>query len=145
MRIFYFFAILFMSMFMMVGIVIIQQPTPLKELPPTIQQQSIDWLSLDMEIHLSFLERPEDPIYAAPYINTGSHKFHQEWADNFDEIIKFIKREPCKYTKDECLELLGEAQSTHAGVVSRDYQVLQWNYDWFERYEIIMKYIETIK
>jgi hypothetical protein len=91
------------------------------------------------------LLKPEEPIYAAPYINTGSHKFHKEWADNFGEIIKFIKREPSKYTKEECLELLGEAQSTHAGITSCDTAVIQWNYDWFERYETIIKYVETIR
>ena len=144
MKVVYFFIILILCMFAMVAIVLIQQPTPLKELPPTVKEQVIEWLTLDKEIHLSFLAIPEKFIYASPYINIGNHKFHQEWADRFEEIIKFIKREPCKYTKEECLELLGKAQASHAGIESCDYAVIKWNYDWFERYAKIIEYVKII-
>lgn len=143
MKSFYLFAIIFLSMFFLAGVAIVQQPTPLKEPPLTIKEQAVDWLSTDMEIHLSYLEKPEEPIYAAPYINTGSHEFHKKWADDFGEIIKFIKREPSKYNKQECLDLLGAAQSTHAGVISCDYAVLLWNYEWFEKYDKIIELVKT--
>ena len=142
MRAFYLFAIVFMSMFAIAGVAILQQPTPLKE-TLTPHEQAVAWLQLDIAIHQSFLEIPEHPEYAPPYINTGNHKFHQKWIDNFTEILKFINNKPSKYSKEECLALLAEAQATHAEVASCDYAVLLWNYEWFERYSKIISYIKT--
>ena len=142
MRLFYFFMILFVSMLSLVGVVLIQQPTPLRDVL-TPHEQAIAWIELDREIHISFLKIPEQPEYAYPYVNTGNHKFHKEWVDNYTEVLKLMKNQPSKYTKEECIEILKKAQSTHAGVVSCDYAVLQWNYEWFERYEKIIAHIKN--
>ena len=141
MRLFYFFMILFMSVFAMLGVVIIMQPTPLVD-KLTPHEQAIAWLELDRDIHIRFLGVPETPEYAYPYVNTGTHKFHQDWIDNYTEVLKYMKNEPSKYNREECIEILKKAQATHAGVVSCDYEVLLWNYEWFERYDKIIAHLK---
>lgn len=143
MRVFYFFMILFMSMFTLIGVAILMQPTPLRD-TLTPHEQAIAWVTLDKEIHESFLEKPENPEYAYPYINTGNHKFHQKWIDRFTEVLKYMNNQPSKYNKQECIDILKEAQASHAGVVSCEYDVLLWNYEWFERYDKIIAHIEGV-
>ena len=139
MRLFYFFTTLFFGVFILAGMAIMMNPTPLRE---PIQDQAVRWLTQDRDIHLSFLEKPELPEYAAPYINTGTHAFHKQWADDLTEVINFIDRKPSKYTRAQCIEVLKRAQSTHAGVTNYDYATAKWNYEWFERYDIIINYLK---
>ena len=144
MKTIYHFIIVFIAMLIIAGVVIASHPTPLKEPPLSPKQQALAWLETDKQIHLSYLTKPEEPIYAEPYINTGTHTFHREWANNLDEIIKFINQQPSKFTKQDCLDILGEAQATHAGSTSCNYDIIKWNYEWFERYNKIILYINSM-
>lgn len=124
------------------GVVLVLQPTPIQEPPLSEHDQAIMWLEEDIKIHQGYLEQPEEIVYAPPYVITGNYAYHQRWIDNFTEVIKYINREPNDYTKQGCIEVLKAAQATHAGIISCDYTVLKWHYDWFERYNIIISHIE---
>jgi hypothetical protein len=138
-----FFIIIIIAVFMVAILVVLLQPTPLKEPVLSEHEQAIKWLEIDIQIHKALLEQPEEIVYAAPYIVTGNYAYHQRWIDIFPEIINYINHVPSKYTKQECVELLKEAQSTHAGIVSCDYAVLKWHYDWFQNYDKIIKHVEN--
>ena len=138
MRPLYYFIILMIALCALVITTILLNPYPLKE--PT-QDQITKWLTQDRDIHLSFLAKPELPEYAPPYINAGNHSFHKQWAEDLTEVIKFVNKEPSKYNRSQCIEVLKEAQATHAGVITSDYTTLKWNYEWFEKYDTMIKYL----
>lgn len=142
MKPFTFIALIIIAVFTILGVVLVLQPTPLQEPVLSEHDQAIAWLEEDIQIHREFLAKPEEIIYAPPYTITGNYEYHQRWIDNFTEIIKYINREPNDYTKQGCINLLKTAQATHAGIVSCDYAVLKWHYDWFERYNTIIAHIE---
>jgi hypothetical protein len=129
----YFFACIFAAVLIIV-IAILQFPSPLSEFD---QEDCIWWLDWDREIHRSYLSLPEDTY------GTGTWASHQQWVDDFTQIISRVKKEPCKLTKEECIQLLYKAQSTHAGDTATDYSTVNWNARWFEAYTKIITYMKS--
>ena len=74
---------------------------------------------------------------------SGNAAFHLQWVYDFAEIIARVKKEPSKLTKDECIQLLYLAQSTHAGDTATDYSTVNWNARWFEAYTKIITYMKS--
>jgi hypothetical protein len=128
----YFFACLFAAVLLIV-IAILQMPSPLSDFT---QADCIWWLEWDRDIHETYIYLPEDN-------DTGTWKSHTQWVDDFTEIIARIKREPCKLSKEECIQLLYKAQASHAGSDATDYNTVNWNARWFEAYGKIITYLKS--
>ena len=114
-------------------IVILQFPSPLQDFG---RADVIQWLEFDRDIHKEYLSKAED------FAHNGTYQSHQKWVDDFDQIIARARKEPCKLTKEECIQLLRLAQASHAGDNATDYDTIQWNYRWFETYEKIIRFME---
>jgi hypothetical protein len=132
MRSVYFFVCLFAAV-LLICIVAFQMPSPLTDFSA---KECIWWLEWDRDIHETYLYLPEDN-------DTGTWKSHQKWIDDFTEIISRIKKEPSKLTRDECIQLLYLAQSTHAGNPATDYRSVNWDARWFYAYSQIITYMKS--
>jgi hypothetical protein len=117
---------------LLICVVALQMPSPLTDFTA---EDCVWWLEWDKDIHESYLSLPEG--------DTGTYKSHQQWISDFTQIIARIKKEPSKLTKDECIQLLYKAQSTHAGDSATDYNTVNWNSKWFFAYENIIKYMKS--
>ena len=118
---------------LLVCLVVLQCPSPLSVYS---QDDCVWWLKWDRGIHEDYLTYPEN-------ISIGTKESHQQWVNDFTEIIARIKKEPCKLTKEECIQLLYKAQASHAGSPATDYYTVHWNAQWFEAYGKIIQYMKS--
>lgn len=117
---------------LLICIVILQLPSPLNDFTA---DDCVRWLQYDIAIHRDYLQKPS--------LNNGNERSHQQWIDDFTEIIARIKREPSKLTKQECIELLLKAQSTHAGNTATDYSTVKHHWEWYNAYSQIIAYMKN--
>jgi hypothetical protein len=127
----YFIMVLIVMAAIIPFVVFMLAPMPLREFTA---YDCVWWLRYDQQIHREHLNDPPGP--------EGTPASHQQWIDDFEQIISRIERLPCKLTKAECIELLYKAQSTHAGWNSTDYVTAKWHYDWYIVYQNIITYME---
>lgn len=115
-------------------IIFLLAPMPLREFNAT---DCVRWLRWDQQIHRDHLN---DPSWV-----DGTPASHQQWIDDFEQVICRIERLPSKLTTGECIDLLRKAQSTHAGWTSTEYAIMKWHYDWWVVYENIITYMKTAR
>jgi hypothetical protein len=136
---FYIHIIILAGMLCMCVGLLIHESTSAKEAPFLNKADAVNILQQDIDIHKDWLLKPED------YATTGTYKYHQDWIDDFAQIINYIQHNSCKYTKKECLSLLYKAQATHVSYKVEGYYTQKWNYDWFHKYARLILYIEGDK
>jgi hypothetical protein len=127
-----YFAVLFTLLLALSVVICLLQPMPLRDFTG---MDCVWWLRYDQQIHREHLNDP-------PGVD-GSPASHQQWIDDFEQVINRIEHRPSKLTTAECIQLLYRAQSTHAGWNSTDYFIAKHHYEWWTAYANIIKYMES--
>jgi hypothetical protein len=99
------------------------------------KNEVIYWLKVDRDIHVSYLEKPDNLI-------TGNYAWHRMWVDRFDQIINYINGDSTPLSGAEAIQLINLAQSTHAGIATTNYYEAKHHYDWWQRYEKIKEFLK---